>query len=232
MLFAAEFALSILSGTAWAQGASVKGKVLFKGDAEKYKRTTLDTAKDPNCKKNKAKIGSYDVILNKKTDPVTIKNVMVFVDHEFSQKFPAPSEPVVLDQKGCEYEPHVFGVVEGQKVTVRNSDETNHNVHFLPKKNEEHNFTQPKPGDKDIVLVAEPKPFKIKCDVHPWMGAYAAVFKHPFFSVTGDEGTFEIKDLPPGKYKLIAWHETFGEVSAEVEVSAGGTEHDFTFEPK
>jgi plastocyanin len=213
----------------------VKGKVIFKGDPDdaKFRRTVVDTSKDPNCKHKKKRIGSWSIILNKKTDPVTIQNVLVRVveglpDH----KWPVPDEAVVLNQEGCEYEPHVLGIMEGQKLIVKNSDPTNHNIHFLPEANQQHNFTQPKEGmTQELTLTAE-DPFKIKCDVHPWMGAYIGVFNHPFFAVTGDDGTFTITGLPPGKYVIRAWHEEFKTIDMTVEVASGETkEADFTYEP-
>ena len=220
-----------------ADDGTIKGKVIFKGDKDKYKRTVLDTSKDPNCKKSKDKIGNYEVVLNTKGDPITVRNVLVSIKNDFAGKtFTAPTEPKTLTQHGCEYDPHVLGLVEGQGLKVLNGDDTNHNIHFLPKKNEEHNFSQPKKDaetGKELKLVAEAEPFKIKCDVHPWMGAWIGVYKHPFFAVTGEDGTFEIKNLPPGKYTVEAWHETFGKLTAEAEARPGSvSEQDFTFEPK
>ena len=210
----------------------IKGKVLFKGDKDKYKRTTLDTSKDANCAKSKAQIGSYNVILNTKSEPVTVRNVLVYVKEGLGDRvFAAPKEPVMMDQKGCEYVPHVLAVMEGQEVVIRNSDDTNHNIHFLPKVNEEFNKTQPKKDMEDKITLKQEEPFHIKCDVHPWMGAWCGVFKHPFFAVTGEDGSFEIKGLPPGKYKVEAWHETFGKLSMDVEVSPGApAQKDFTYE--
>lgn len=217
--------------------AVIKGKVIFAGDPDKteFKRTVLNTAKDPNCAKSKAKIGSYDVIINKKSDPPTLRNVMVYVKDGLGDRtWPAPKEALVLNQYGCEYDPHVFGIMAAQTLTIRNSDDTNHNIHFLPQKNEELNFTQPKKGmEKEVQLQPEAEPFKIKCDVHPWMGAYTAVFTHPFFAVTDETGTFELKGLPPGKYEVKAWHEKFGTQTATLEVGSGETkEHDFTYKPE
>ena len=223
--------LSCVTVSAVAEdNAAIKGKVLFKGDPEKYKRQSLDTAKDANCTK---KIGSEDVVLNKKTDPITIRNVIVSIKEGLGdRKFSAKTETAVLDQVGCQYSPHVLPVMEGQTVKIRNSDPTNHNIHFLPKINEEFNKTQPKQNMEDEVKLKVEAPFKVKCDVHPWMGMHVAVFNHPFFSVTGDEGTFEIKGLPPGKYTVEAWHEKFGNLTASVEVTSGATKDtDFTFEP-
>jgi hypothetical protein len=115
---------------------------------------------------------------------------------------------------------------------VRNGDDTNHNIHFLPKINQELNFTQPRKGmERDITLVAE-APFRVKCDVHPWMGCYVGVFDHPFFDVTGKDGAFEIKNLPAGKYVVEVWHEVFGTLTMDVTVGSGeAKEIGFTYEP-
>ncbi len=215
--------------------AVIKGKVVFKGDPskKKYKRTKLDTSKDPNCAKAKKSIGSWKIILNKNTDPMTIRNVLVSVNDGLpDRRYDPPSEPAVLDQVGCQYAPHVLGIMDGQTLRVQNGDTTNHNIHFLPKVNQEMNFTQPKKGmTRDITLTKE-EPFKVKCDVHPWMGCYIGVFEHPFFDVTGKEGTFELKNLPPGKYVIEAWHEAFGTQTLTVEVASGETrEANFIYEP-
>ncbi len=223
-------ALATLVGPAWADdNAVIKGKIIFKGDPDKHKREPLDTTKDANCTK---KIGSEHVIIDKDNSPPTLRNVMVSIKEGLGdRKFEAPKTPAILDQTGCQYSPHVLGVVEGQEVVIRNSDNTNHNIHFLPKINDEINKTQPKPMD-DVVKLKKEDPFKVKCDVHPWMGMYITVFNHPFFSVTGKDGTYQIKGLPPGKYVVQAWHEKFGTMTANVEVTSGATkENDFTFEP-
>lgn len=218
---------------ALAQDAgTIKGKILFKGDKEKFKRLKLDTSKDPNCT---AKIGSEDVVLNTKSDPVTVRNALIQIKNPPPGKYDVPSTPATLDQRGCQYSPHVLAMMEGQELEIRNSDPTNHNVHLLPKKNEEFNKSQPKQDMVDKVKLVAEDAFKVKCDVHPWMGAYIAVFNHPFFAVTGDEGTYEIKNVPPGKYTVEVWHEhpSFGTLKMEVEVGSGATvEKDFIYEPK
>ena len=215
--------------------AVIKGKVIFKGDMSKpaYRRTKLDTSKDANCAKSKKSIGTWKIVLNKKTDPVTIRNVLVHVkDGLGDRKYDPPGEPVVLDQFGCEYKPHVLGIMAGQSLSIRNGDDTNHNIHLLPKVNQELNFSQPKKGMERKITLDKEDVFKAKCDVHPWMGCYIGVFDHPFFDVTGKAGTFELTNLPPGKYVIEAWHEEFGSQTVTVEVASGGTqEMAFTFEP-
>ena len=114
--------------------AVIKGKVIFKGDADKYKRQMLDTSKDENCKKIKEKIGSEEVVINKKTEPTTLRNVVVSIKEGLGdRKFPAKADAAILDQVGCQYTPHVLAVMEGQPVKIRNSDPTNHNIDFLPR---------------------------------------------------------------------------------------------------
>ncbi len=215
---------------------TIKGKVIFKGDKEKFKRTVLDTSKDPNCKKMADKIGSEDVVLNTKTDPITVRNVLVQLKEGVpAKKYDPPAKPATITQEGCQYKPHMVVLMEGQELEIKNGDDTNHNIHFLPKKNEEFNKTQPKKDMVDKVKLTAEEPFHVKCDVHPWMGATVAVLNHPFFAVTGDDGTFEIKNVPPGKYKVEAWHEDtrFGKQTIDIEVGAGATvEKDFTYEPK
>lgn len=237
MLVSAMLAFALSGVVALAADLSViKGKAIFKGDPEKYKRTSLDTSKDPNCAKNKAKIGSWEVIIDK-GEPMTLRNVLVRIKGGLDPNtvFPVPAEEVKLNQVGCEYEPHVLALMEGQTLRIINSDDTNHNIHLLPKANEEVNFSQPKPdaAGKALKLKVE-DPFQVKCDVHPWMGAYMGVFKHPFFAVTGKDGTFELKGMPSGKYEIEAWHEKFGSLMATVEIKSGETKAgvDFVFEPK
>jgi len=227
----------VLAGSAGssvrADNAVIKGKVIFDGNAANYKRTVINTRKDPNCAKSVKRIGTENVIINKHTKPETLRNVMVFVKKGIDKKYDPPKEPVVLNQHGCHYEPHVLGVMEGQPLEVLNSDDTNHNIHFLPTKNQQVNFTQPKKGMKKNVELEAEGPFKVKCDVHPWMGCYIAVFTHPFFDVTGKDGTFELKGLPAGTYTIEAWHEEFGPQTMEVTVGTDETkEVDFTYKPK
>ncbi len=135
--------------------------------------------------------------------------------------FAPPQAAVLLDQRGCLYTPHVVGVMVGQAVEFRNSDNMLHNVHGIPFVNKEFNFAQLK-GAADRRIFPKPEVFKVVCNVHPWMGAYVGVVEHPYFAVTDAEGRFTIKGLPPGKYTLEVWHETLK--AASVEISVAGKE--------
>ena len=163
-----------------------------------------------------------------------IQNVFVYVkDGLGNLRFPVPSAPVVLDQKGCRYAPHVGGAQVGQQVDVVNNDPTLHNVHALPAANREFNFGQPLPGMKQSHRFSTREvmvPFK--CDVHPWMRAYVGVLDHPYFGVTGADGTFSLNGLPPGTYTVEAWHETLGTQTQTVTIGAKESrEVAFSFKP-
>lgn len=211
-----------------AAASNVTGKVSFTGTAPEPQK--VDMGADPTC----ASLHSepvFDESVLKNADG-TLQNVFVYVKQGLEGKtFPAPSAAAVLDQAGCHYTPHVTGVQVGQKLQIANSDSTLHNVHGMPTQSKEFNLGMPIQGmkldrtfDKPEVMV------KFKCDVHPWMHAYVGVLEHPFFGVTGANGTFEIKDLPPGTYTLEAWHEKLGTQTQEITVTEGApASADFTF---
>ncbi|MDQ6631267.1 MAG: hypothetical protein M3Y82_05870, partial [Verrucomicrobiota bacterium] len=149
--------------------------------------------------------------------------------------YEVPAQPVVLNQVGCEYKPYVFGLQTKQKLLIKNSDPVMHNVHVIPKSssNKESNQAQPANG-KDIEKTFDtPELFMgFKCDVHPWMFAYASVFDHPYFSVTDKEGHFTIKNVPAGKYTIEAKHRKVGAVTKEVTVGKDNQTADMVLELK
>ena len=130
--------------------------------------------------------------------------------------------PALLDQSRCRYVPHALGIQVNQTLRIRSSDPTMHNVHFNPDINPAKNFAMAQAGQESTTSFAVPEFIRMKCDVHPWMKAWVGVFDHPYFSVTADEGEFEIKNVPPGTYKLVAWHELFGRQEQTVTVAAAG----------
>jgi plastocyanin len=151
-----------------------------------------------------------------------LQNVFIYVkDGLGNLRFPVPSTPAVLDQKGCRYVPHVLGVQVGQPVEIVNSDPTLHNVHAVPATNQEFNTGQPIQGMKHMHTFSTTEvmvPFK--CDVHGWMRAYIGVLDHPFYAVTGADGSFTLKGLPPGTYTVEAWHESLGTQTQSVTIGA------------
>jgi hypothetical protein len=151
----------------------------------------------------------------------------------------ASAAPLQMDQKGCEYYPYVGAVQTGQKIMVKNSDQTMHNIHPTPVNtaggNKEENKAQ-FAGAADLVFAfpGAENFLRFKCDVHPWMFSYITVVDHPYFAVTGKDGTFTIKDVPAGKYKIVAMHRKAAPTGAEqdIEVTADGAKTDFTLEVK
>jgi hypothetical protein len=153
-----------------------------------------------------------------------VQNAFVFIKTGLEgYAFPPPAGEVVLDQAGCLYAPRVVGLRVGQPLVVRNSDPAFHNVHALPRRSRSFNLAMTK-GASDIRRsFAEPEVMvPIRCDVHPWMRAYAGVLPHPAFAVTGPDGRFEIKGIPPGTYTLSVWHERLG--TADQSTTLGANE--------
>jgi len=210
--------------------ATVSGTIKFEG--KKRKPRKVDVSADVKCAElhKDAPLFSETVVLGENNE---LANVIVYVSKGLEKySFDAPTEPVVLDQKGCHYVPHVLAVMVGQKVTIKNDDPTLHNVHAMPEVNEGFNASQ-KQGDTKDVSFESAEIFGVKCDVHPWMGSRIGVFEHPFFAVSGKDGKYEIAKLKllPGKYTLTAVHEKYGEQTQEIEVKDGDTSvtADFTF---
>ena len=212
-------------GIIYAEG-SITGTITFEGKAPKMKPLRLDA--DPICVANNEIAPKKEWLILDENKGV--KNVLVFVTEGLNTDYSPPEEPVVIDQKGCIYSPHVLGIMAGQQLDILNNDGTLHNIHALPKVNKEFNKAQPRSKKKLSVKFEKPEaPFKVKCDVHPWMGAYIGVFDHPCFAVSGDDGTYIISDLKPGEYVIEAWHEKLGSQTANVTVSDSAAHQNFTF---
>jgi plastocyanin len=200
---------------------AITGTVNLEGAAPKPQRIRMDA--EPNCAKlHTTPVMSEDYVVG---DKGALANVVVYVkDGLGNRTFETPKEPAVLSQKGCVYVPHVLGVMVNQPVEIENDDPTTHNVHPVPASNREWNKSQPPKSEKIIETFArEEVAIKVKCNVHPWMNSYIAVLKHPYFSVSGKDGSFQIKNLPPGEYTLVAWQEVLGN-SAEQKVTIGPKE--------
>jgi hypothetical protein len=210
-----------------ATAATIVGKVLFTGTAPKNEPILMDA--EPLCQEQYPNGAFAETVLA--NDNGTLQNAFVYVkDGLGALKFPVPQEGVVLDQKACRYHPHVFGIQVGQDLIIRNSDGILHNIHPMPSLNRSFNLGQPKKMDSikkfDKVEVMIP----IECDIHDWMLGYVGVLDHPYFSVTGTDGTFKLPNLPPGTYTLEVWHGKYGTQTMQVTVGEKETkEIEFTF---
>ena len=190
-----------------ATAGNVMGRITFDGPPPQPGVVRMDS--DPNCVQAGVTATDETVVVG---NAGALQNVFVYVKDGLGDlRFPIPSPPIVLDQKDCRYVPHVLGVQMGQSLEILNSDPTLHNVHAIPAANQEFNTGQPLPGMRHTHRFTTTEvmvPFK--CDVHPWMFAYVGVVDHPFFAVTGADGSFNLEGLPPGTYTIEAWHETLG----------------------
>jgi hypothetical protein len=212
-----------------SKAGTLAGRVLFDGPAPV--NPPIKMVADPSCLKanpNGAVFETYSV------HDGGLDNVFVYVkDGLGNYYFDTPTEPVKLDQQGCRYMPHVFGIRVGQPLEILNSDSTLHNVHAQPKTNQEFNFPQQIAGMKNLKTFSAPEvmvPFK--CDVHGWMNAYAGVVANPYFAVTSNGGKFELKDLPAGSYTIEAWHERLGTQTQQVTIAEKESKDvSFTFKP-
>lgn len=197
--------------------ATLTGAVKFEGAAPKM--AAIQMSADPYCQsQHSTPATDEDAVVGAAGE---LANVFVYVKN-ISGNFPAPSTPVTLDQHGCQYHPHVNGIMVGQPLEIKNSDATLHNVHAMPATNGQFNEGQPVQGMVSTKKFdkAEMTPFKIKCDVHGWMRSYMAVMPHPFYAVSATNGTFTIPNLPPGSYTIVAWHEKYGQQEQNVTVGA------------
>ena len=200
-----------------ATAGTVSGTIKLDGTAPKMKN--INMAAEPNCSKlhTDSPAQTEDVVVG---DGNTLANVFVYLSGDFSAyNLPVISTAGVIDQKGCQYHPHVLGLMVGQALNVTNSDMTTHNIHPVPKNNREWNQSQP-PGASPIMqsFAHEEVAIPVKCNVHPWMKAYIAVLGTPYFMVTGKDGQYTIGNVPPGTYTLTAWHEMYGPTTQMVTV--------------
>ena len=212
-----------------AGGATISGKVSLAGTAPAMEKLKMDA--DNYCKTmHPTAVESQEVVANNGA----LQWVMIYVKSGLpaGNKYPVPADAVTLDQQGCMYTPHVFGVRAGQKVKIVNSDSTLHNIHPLPAVNTQFNIGMPLKGmtQEKVFDKAELPPFHIKCDVHKWMSSYCGVFDHPFFAVTDKDGNYKITGLPPGTYVIEAWQEKLGPQDQNVTVTGSETKTaDFSY---
>jgi len=208
-----------------ATAATVSGTVKFEGVAPKPAK--IDMSQDPNCQ-------GGNVAENIVVSDGHLQNVFIYIKEGLGNRtFDAPKDTVTLSQSGCRYHPHVLGVMAGQTIKIVNDDPTTHNIHPTPKDNREWNESQaPKAAALEKSFAREEVMLPVKCNQHPWMRMFVSVVKNPFYAVTGPDGKFEIKGLPPGDYTLAFVHEKLGEQDQKLTLAAKDAKTvDATFKP-
>jgi hypothetical protein len=197
-----------------ATAATVTGVITFEGVAPKP--APIDMSQDPACVMGtEPNFSQSFAVENGK-----LQNVYVYIKDGLGNRvFATPSEPATLDQHGCRYIPHVLGIMSNQRLQILNSDLAMHNIHPAAHDNQSWNISQSPKGEPIEQSFTKPElMIPVKCNQHPWMKMYLNVSPHPFFAVTGKDGKFEIKGLPPGEYTIAAVHERMGEKTQKVTV--------------
>jgi len=202
-----------------AKEGSISGVVTVKGDIKKRKKIKMDA--DPKCAAMHAEPPLMeDIVVD---DKGHVQWAFVYVKKGAEGQKPAAVAPASINQVGCHYEPHVLGIVVGQELVIKNSDDLLHNIHALPFSNKEFNFGQPTKGlEEKKTFTTQEVMVKVKCDVHPWMSAWIGVVDHGFFAVSGADGKFVIPPgLKDGKYTVEVWHEGYKRVGGDIDVKGG-----------
>ncbi len=209
-------------------GGSVSGKVTYEGTPAKPK--VIDMAKEPSCAKQHATPPTTESVVTGPNN--SLENVVIYISAGVPDDS-APSQPARFTQRCCQYVPHLLAFQVNQTLEIVNDDQTSHNIHPLPRINREWNKSQPAGSPPASEKYDKPEFILVKCNIHPWMRGYFAVLKNSHYAVTAGDGEFKLPNLPPGKYTVSAWHESYGEQSQEVSISGSETQTvNFAFKAK
>ncbi len=228
--YAAGLAVLVASTIAFAgpSGGSISGKVTYEGTPARQK--PIDMSKEPGCAAQHPTPITTETVV---TGPGNaLLNVVVYISAGAPDD-PPPAQPATVDQKGCQYLPHVIPMVVNQELKVVNDDSNSHNIHPLAKINNEWNKSQPPGTSPFIEKFAKPEFIPVKCNIHPWMHSSFAVLKNSHYAVSSGDGGFSLPNLPPGKYTVTAWHESYGDQTQDVTISGNETKTvNFVFKAK
>ncbi len=218
-----------------ASAGDITGAITLKGTPPAEKE--YDMSSDPKCGAHPTKPTTHHYMVGPKGE---LANAVIALQGISGKSTGASAAPALLDQKGCEYLPMISAIQTGQKLMVKNSDPTLHNVNIQPAEssgNKGDNQAQIPNGPSLTYTFSKPEVFmKFKCDVHQWMFAWVSVFDHPYFAVSDKDGKYTIKNVPDGKYTVAVYHRKAAPadkpVTGEVEVKGGSVTKDFTLEAK
>lgn len=206
-----------------ATAGTITGKVVYVDNKPARKKVMMD--EDPLCARlHSEPVYDEPFLVGGNGPQYTLGNVFVYIKQGLEDKtFAPPDEPVVIEQKGCWFGPRVLGMQVGQTLNVNNSDPVTHNIHPLAQVNREWNQSQ-NPGAEPLTRkFTQPEVMiRVKCNIHNWMHAWVGVVAHPYFAVTGADGSFQLRNVPPGTYTVEIWHEQLGRQERQVTLSAAG----------
>jgi len=229
--YAAGLAVLAASAIAFAgpSGGSISGKVTYEGTPARQK--PIDMSKEPGCAaQHPTPITTETVVVGPGN---AVQNVVVYISAGAPDESSPPTQAVTIVQKGCQYLPHVVPMVVNQELKVVNDDANSHNIHPLAKINNEWNKSQPPGTPPFSEKFAKPEFIPVKCNIHPWMHSSFAVLKNSHYAVSGGDGGFSLPNLPPGKYTITAWHESYGDQTQDVTISGNETKTiSFVFKAK
>jgi hypothetical protein len=229
--YAAGLAVLAASAIAFAgpSGGSISGKVTYEGTPARQK--PIDMSKEPGCAaQHPTPITTETVVVGPGN---ALQNVVVYISAGAPDESSPPTQAVTIVQKGCQYLPHVVPMVVNQELKVVNDDANSHNIHPLAKINNEWNKSQPPGTPPFSEKFGKPEFIPVKCNIHPWMHSSFAVLKNSHYAVSGGDGGFTLPNLPPGKYTVSAWHESYGDQTQDVTISGNETKTvNFVFKAK
>lgn len=233
-LLLSTISLALAASLPSLYAGDISGTITLKGTPPAEK--PIDKSADKNCGASATPATTHHYVVGGKGE---LANAVISLKGMDGKSAGASAAPAVMDQKNCEYNPVILAVQTGQKIAVKNSDPTLHNVHAIPtvSGNSEKNQAQA-PNAPDLVFsFAKPENFlKFQCDVHNWMFSWVSVFDHPYFAVSDKDGKYTIKNVPDGKYTMVVMHRKAAPASApvtkEIEVKGGSVTEDFTLEVK